>query len=149
MLQACGLGSSHSLRPWPACFGGLLLRRKVKRFRGGLVFEAHRLLYHSTLGLRVINKKKVASCFRIRASKGGPHGRVRPFHQKSTRLHTINFRASSYLNFVTSPPKFGGPEFIVLHRVVPPSWIGRGKSAINLRTTTSQKCAAVPRRARI
>ena len=26
-------------------------------FRGGLVFKAHRLLYHSTLGLRVIKKK--------------------------------------------------------------------------------------------
>ena len=32
-------------------------RRNVKRFRGGLVFKAHRLLYHSTLGLRVIKKK--------------------------------------------------------------------------------------------
>ena len=30
----------------------------MKRFRGGLVFEAHRLLYHSTLGLRVIKKEK-------------------------------------------------------------------------------------------
>jgi len=30
----------------------------VQRFRSGLVFKAHRLLYHSTLGLRVINKKK-------------------------------------------------------------------------------------------
>jgi len=30
----------------------------VKRSRGGLVFKAHRLLYHSTLGLRVIKKKK-------------------------------------------------------------------------------------------
>ena len=29
----------------------------VQRFRGGLVFKAHRLLYHSTLGLRVIKKK--------------------------------------------------------------------------------------------
>jgi len=28
------------------------------RFRGGLVFKAHRLLYHSTLGLRVIKKKQ-------------------------------------------------------------------------------------------
>jgi len=28
----------------------------VKRFRGGLVFEAHRLKCHSTLGLRVIKK---------------------------------------------------------------------------------------------
>jgi len=30
----------------------------VKRFRGGLVFKAHRRLYHSTLGLRVIKKKR-------------------------------------------------------------------------------------------
>ena len=30
----------------------------MKRFRGGLVFEAHRLLYYSTLGLRVIQKEK-------------------------------------------------------------------------------------------
>jgi hypothetical protein len=30
----------------------------VERFRGGLVFKAHRLLYHSTLGSRVIKKKK-------------------------------------------------------------------------------------------
>ena len=30
--------------------------RNVQRFRGGLVFKAHRLLYHSTLGLRVVKK---------------------------------------------------------------------------------------------
>jgi len=30
----------------------------VKRFRGGLVFKAHRFLYYSTLGSRVIKKKK-------------------------------------------------------------------------------------------
>jgi hypothetical protein len=30
----------------------------VQRFRGGLVFQAHGLVYHSTLGLRVIKKKK-------------------------------------------------------------------------------------------
>ena len=35
-----------------------LLRRIVKRFRGGLVLKAHRLLYHSTLGSIVIKKKK-------------------------------------------------------------------------------------------
>ena len=35
-----------------------LLRRNVKRFRGGLVFKAHRLWYHSTLGSRVMKKKK-------------------------------------------------------------------------------------------
>ena len=32
--------------------------RISQRFRGGLVFKAHRLLYHSTLGLRVIKKEK-------------------------------------------------------------------------------------------
>ena len=29
-----------------------------QRFRGGLVFKAHRWLFHSTLGSRVIKKKK-------------------------------------------------------------------------------------------
>jgi len=37
---------------------GQLLSRNVKRFRGGLVFKAHRLLYHSTLGSRVITKEE-------------------------------------------------------------------------------------------
>jgi len=35
-----------------------LLDRNVQRFRGGLIFKAHRLVYHSTQGLRVIKKKK-------------------------------------------------------------------------------------------
>jgi hypothetical protein len=32
-----------------------------KRFRGGLIFKAHRLLYHSTLGVSVIKKKREKS----------------------------------------------------------------------------------------
>ena len=35
-----------------------LLRRNVQRFRGELVVKAHRLVYHSALGLTVIKKKK-------------------------------------------------------------------------------------------
>jgi len=36
----------------------VVLRRAARvRFRGGLVFKAHTLEYHSTLGLRVIKKK--------------------------------------------------------------------------------------------
>ena len=35
-----------------------LLHRNVQRFRGGLVFKAHRLFGHSTLGLRVIKNKR-------------------------------------------------------------------------------------------
>jgi hypothetical protein len=30
----------------------------MERFRGGLVFNTHRVLYHSTLGSRVIKKKE-------------------------------------------------------------------------------------------
>jgi hypothetical protein len=44
-----------------------LHRRNVKRFRGGLVFKAHRLVYHSALGSRVRKsgreKMKVLSQF--------------------------------------------------------------------------------------
>ena len=41
--------------PWKA---RLQAHGNVQRFRGGLVFKAHRLVYHSTLGVRVIKKKK-------------------------------------------------------------------------------------------
>ena len=34
------------------------LDRNVKRFAGGLVLKAHTLLYHSTLGFRVMKKRK-------------------------------------------------------------------------------------------
>jgi len=44
--------------------------RNVKRFRGGLVFKAHRLVCHSTLGWRVIQKKKEQGQSRVRAKKG-------------------------------------------------------------------------------
>ena len=35
-----------------------LPRRTVKRFREGLVSKAHRLVYHSTLGLRVTKRRE-------------------------------------------------------------------------------------------
>ena len=35
-----------------------LLCRNVKRFRGGLLFKAHRLVYHSTLVWRVTKKQE-------------------------------------------------------------------------------------------
>ena len=43
----------------------------MKRFRGGLVFKAHRLVYHSTLGWRVIKKKRevegrLVTCARLK-----------------------------------------------------------------------------------
>ena len=54
--------------------GGRIRRAVQAGFRGGLVFQAHRLVYHSTLGLRVIQKKKVQEGFR-RGSRGpAAHG---------------------------------------------------------------------------
>ena len=41
-----------------------LFYRNVQRFRGGLVFQAHGLLYHSTLGLRVMKEKRLQMCGR-------------------------------------------------------------------------------------
>ena len=49
------------IRPLPYEVGDdsvQLLHRNEKRFRGGLVFNAHRWLYHSTLGSRVKRKKR-------------------------------------------------------------------------------------------
>ena len=45
----------------------------LERFRGGLVLKAHRLVYHSTLVLRVIKQKKKGHVRRVRAR---PRGRV-------------------------------------------------------------------------
>ena len=43
-----------------------LISRNVKRFRGGLVFKAHGLLYHSTLGSRVIKKERRCGVWGVR-----------------------------------------------------------------------------------
>ena len=54
---------SRSLRASCSCIHraigpGNIRAWNVKRFRGGLVFKAHRLVYDSTVGLGVIKKKK-------------------------------------------------------------------------------------------
>ena len=43
----------------------------VKQFRGGLVFEAHRLWYHSTLGSSVMKKKKRSFGGEVSFRQGG------------------------------------------------------------------------------
>ena len=54
----------RGIRPMP--LWEQLLYRDVQWFRGGLAFKAHRLLYHSILGLRVIKKRKRKSTDRSR-----------------------------------------------------------------------------------
>jgi len=51
-------GGRWPQRRWRSQHCKWLLSRNVKRFRGGLVFKAHRRLHHSTLGWRVIKKKR-------------------------------------------------------------------------------------------
>ena len=49
-----------------------LIRVVSNLLQGGLAFKAHRLLYHSTLGLRVIKKKKESVSgfgFRLQGSR--------------------------------------------------------------------------------
>ena len=57
----------------------------VKRFRGGLVFKAHRPVYHSTLGLRVIKKKK--NEYRVLESAAAGLGDFRLDHHRTLLSH--------------------------------------------------------------
>ena len=62
--------------------GGSRESPNVKQFRGGFVFEAHRLLYHSTLSLRVIKKRRR----RVPDSLGAP-GPIHPFRIASCDMY--------------------------------------------------------------
>ena len=66
------------------------------RFRGGLVFEAQKLSYHSTLGSRVIKKKKQ----RKHLLRGGSRRRSR---HPSTLHPTPNIRHPIFYTLHTTP----------------------------------------------
>ena len=53
-----GWAGPRSIRPLEGWCVSIDRKQHVERFRGGLVFKAHRLLYHSFLGSGVIKKKK-------------------------------------------------------------------------------------------
>ena len=66
----CACSSSHSRRPLSSLAAELyrvvqfsiqehFLSRILERFRGGLVCKAHRMSYHSTLGSRVMKKRRL------------------------------------------------------------------------------------------
>ena len=64
-----------------ACAEEPTVRGNVERLRGGLVFRAHRLLYHSTLGSRLIKTEKTLAGYRgtslIRTTPLlGPYSRI-------------------------------------------------------------------------
>ena len=60
----------------------------MKRFRGGLVFEARRLLYQSTLGSRVIKKREEGAERRVWQDV------VNAFVSDDTRLFTASSDAT-------------------------------------------------------
>ena len=60
-------GRYHTLR---VEYQGFMDTVVWSRVRGGLVFKVHRLLYHPTLGLRVI-KKKEEEGLRFRVQEAG------------------------------------------------------------------------------
>ena len=69
--------SNASLAPWQyLSIEEQRFRRIVRRFRGGLVCKAHRILYHLTLGLRVM-KKKMELELEHDARPGGEQSRCR------------------------------------------------------------------------
>ena len=68
----------------------------MKQFRGGLVFKAHRLWYHSTLGSRVIKEKKEEEGGR-RTSKPSPVELFLVFCSTTCpQAEGFRFRASSF-----------------------------------------------------
>ena len=74
------------------------------RFRGGLVIKAHRLFYHSTLGSRVIKKKK-------KSQYPPPSGRqATPWHYNRAALKRI-LRKGFGARAPSSPNHGGSKKF--------------------------------------
>jgi len=112
--------------------GYLLLRRNVKRFRGGLVFKAHRLVYHSTLGLRVIKKKKKKKKKLPRPPLGPRRPARVALHPKSDVGHITTF-GTYYDPFGTYYDPFSGQSWDIL---LPFRWEEEAGSASPWTTST-------------
>ena len=103
--------------------GSRPLDRNVQWFQGGLVLRAHRLLYYSTLGSKTIKEKKKEIV-----------------HHPTLCLRVIKQKKRGCLQQL-----FYGEGAPATTSQVNPS----AEQVLNLRTTTLQKCAAVPKRTRI
>ena len=131
-----------------------LPRKNVKRFRGGLGLEVHRLVYHSTLGWRVIKKKK-----RLDPAPPGPCARARTcvVWLQQTR-EAASERALLLPTRLLCMHPHGGcvctgtPSDTICTRLVHPGPALARAPAFGvwcLGFSTWQKCEAVLRRARI
>jgi len=147
----------------------------VQHFRGALVCKAHRLLFHSTLGLRVIQQKKKPHYPTSRASYKGLFRLGSRVSGCGSQVPGLGFRVSGLkvqkiiYGFGFRLPGFGvGILYAALIELdqkpqYPTSSsassstsstsraiaTGTCLSVLNLKTTTSQKGETIPRRARI
>jgi len=73
----------------------------MERFQGGLFFKAHRVLYHSTLGSRVITEKKEERGMNLYEPSYSEAVSTPPFWSPTTgeNLHAVT-QSSCPLNLV-------------------------------------------------
>ena len=93
----------------------------MKRFRGGRVFKAHRRVYHSTLGLRVIQQKGKEDESKRWLVRGVMH---------QSRLHSGDpcfLPAVSFPGFLLSGNYNSADNRISSFRLVPSSQLGTNK----------------------
>ena len=94
------------------------------RFRGGFVFKAHRLVYHSTLGLSVIKKKKRL----LTNSVAGGH-RCNAGFSTPAHVSDKHFKCCEKCRVVRPPPPgFGGPGLVSVPKLID-SYRGQSFSA--------------------
>ena len=116
-----------------------LTSRNVKRFRGGLACKAHRLVYHSTLGSRVIKRRE---------GVGELAGRVK------SRSHSRFSRLGSNIPQNGTKSPFSGPCFVLAlagtrRRVVQIKALGKDdlKHAVSPHSTIQNDIGRASRRA--
>ena len=73
----------------------------MKRFGGGLVFKAHRLVYHSTLGLRVIKKEKVGGAGPGGGERGAERARGTPAREQDAFISQFPHKSVNVSFIVT------------------------------------------------
>ena len=75
--------------------------RNVEQFRGGLVFKAHRLVYHSTLGLGILKKKEedddIVCGMVLLAHSETPHGLEDPERRQPPEAQQLVEPVAFYL----------------------------------------------------
>ena len=147
-------------KPWPkvpnqARGGRTRTLNRNRKPSSSLVFKAHRLVYHSTLGWSNKEEEEPSSAILDTGHYAAPNPTPRTPHRTLARSLFFALCLSLFhTHTLSGKGNLFPPKPLTLKRkpssrepdVVPRA--PRGTS-LNLRTTTKQKCGALPRRARI